>query len=306
MDLLSVIAPTRNGRGTLVELCARLKDALTAAVVPFEIILVDDGSTDGSWSTIVELCAVHVEVRGIRLAKGFGQVPAFFAGVADARGDAIAAVEADLDILPEDLPALVRAYQEGADFVSGTRVGHRSALRRIASHRFNRSMASVSGVGLEDIGSAFLVLDRSVAVEAADHGDLRRNYMIKILFAQLAETMAQVPVRTSGSRSRSNHGFLTLATTGLESRFAYGEPLAGVLAASAAVAGVAVVGALASIFALLSGAWDWGGLAAGLFSLGALLAGLAGVVALIGNHVLRTLRYHGTPYFRVAARAGSG
>ena len=127
--MISVVAPVFNERGTLPELHRRLS-AVLQELGEYEVVLVDDGSSDGSWNTLLELAARDPHVRLLRLSRNFGHQAALSAGLDAARGDAVVTMDADLQDPPEVIPKLVAKWLEGFDVVYAVR-GEREGEPRI-------------------------------------------------------------------------------------------------------------------------------------------------------------------------------
>ena len=154
-SVISVVVPLRDEERT-VEL---LYDEVRAAVEPlahaWEIVYVDDGSTDGSWAALTRLHALHDNVRVVRLRRNFGKATALQAGFAEAAGDVIVTMDADLQDDPAEIPRLLAKLDEGFDLVSGWKTRRRDPLsRRLLSKVFNRFTGWLSGVHLHEIGRA--------------------------------------------------------------------------------------------------------------------------------------------------------
>jgi undecaprenyl-phosphate 4-deoxy-4-formamido-L-arabinose transferase len=116
---VSVVVPVYNGEPTLGDLVARLT-AVLAPLGPYEIVMVDDGSADGSWARIERLAATNPTLRGIRLSRNYGQHSALLAGVRAAAYDVVVTVDDDLQNPPEEIPRLLELIAGGADVVYGT------------------------------------------------------------------------------------------------------------------------------------------------------------------------------------------
>ncbi|MEJ5328638.1 MAG: glycosyltransferase [Desulfobaccales bacterium] len=161
---LSVVIPVFNEEDNLEELGRRLLATLTQDGRPFEIILVDDGSTDRSWELITALHERHPEVvRGIQFHRNFGQHAAVFAGLAAARGQVVVTLDADLQNPPEEIPKLVAKIEEGYDAVGGWRENRQDSwLRRLPSRLVNFIMSRVTGVPLRDYGCMLRAYRREV------------------------------------------------------------------------------------------------------------------------------------------------
>jgi glycosyltransferase involved in cell wall biosynthesis len=132
---ISVVVPVHDGAGALVELVGRICAVLEQRPAAFEILLVDDGSTDPSWPTITSLCAANERVSGIRLARNAGQQQALLCGIAASRFEVVVTIDDDLQNPPEEIPKLLDAMAGGGDLVYGVpqRVSH-GVRRRMVSH----------------------------------------------------------------------------------------------------------------------------------------------------------------------------
>ena len=191
---LSIVIPVFNERETLVELHRRIVDTLEGAERSFEIITVDDGSTDGSYETLKEIRDADPRLRVIRLARNFGQSPALYAGFTHATGEIVVMLDADLQNYPEDIPKLIEKLDEGYDMVSGWRAKRQdSALRHMLSRALNTFVAKITKVSLHDHGCALKAFRR----ELVDHmGALshRCRYLPADISA-LSASVAEVKVR---------------------------------------------------------------------------------------------------------------
>jgi undecaprenyl-phosphate 4-deoxy-4-formamido-L-arabinose transferase len=151
---LSVVVTLLNEQSSVEELYRRTVSALDGR--PFELILVDDGSTDGTWQAVERLHAADPRVRGVRFKRNFGQHPAMQAGLARARGDVLVTMDGDLQNEPEDIPKLVAAVEGGADVASGRRVARNDSWgRTLPSRLINGMLRRFTGVAISDFGCAF-------------------------------------------------------------------------------------------------------------------------------------------------------
>jgi glycosyltransferase involved in cell wall biosynthesis len=166
--MLSVVVPVFNSAASLPELVERLAPVLRACSSRAEIVLVDDGSIDDSWRTVVGLAAVEPMVRGVALSRNYGQHNALLAGLREARGEVIVTMDDDLQHRPEEIPKLLAALTPGVDVVYGqAREEEHGGLRSLGSQLFKFSMALTVGWKWASKVSAFRVL-RSWVVDAFD------------------------------------------------------------------------------------------------------------------------------------------
>jgi dolichol-phosphate mannosyltransferase len=162
--VISVVAPVYNEHGTLPELHRRLTATL-AELAPYEIVLVDDGSADGSWESLLELAARDPHLRLLRLSRNFGHQAALSAGLDAARGEAIVLMDADLQDPPEVIPQLVAKWREGYDVVYAVR-GDREGeprLRLASIGLFYRLLHRISPTGIPQNAGDFRLLSRRAA-----------------------------------------------------------------------------------------------------------------------------------------------
>ncbi len=151
----SVVIPVYNSQATLVELVNRLENVFLKLGNPFEVILVDDGSGDGSWQTIQELAANHTSVQGLKMMRNYGQHNALLCGVRNARNEVVITMDDDLQHPPEEIPNLLVRLAEGFDVVYGIprKLPH-EWWRNIFSKLTKRVLAYVMGIPtIRDIGS---------------------------------------------------------------------------------------------------------------------------------------------------------
>lgn len=160
---LTVIIPVFNEEGNLDDLYTRLVDTLDGYGKTYEVLFIDDGSTDRSFDQLKELHDQNDVVRVVRFLRNFGQQMAISAGFQYARGDTIVLMDADLQISPEDIPKLVDKLAEGYDIVYGIRtqrVG--SWLRRLGSWGMSHMLYRITGLDVPDSASGFTALDRKL------------------------------------------------------------------------------------------------------------------------------------------------
>ena len=167
MALLSVVIPSFNEEAMLPAAVKSISGQLKEAGIPYELIFVDDGSTDGTWQCITHASVSESggTVRGIRFSRNFGKEAAIFAGLASAKGDCTAVMDCDLQHPPETLIRMYRLWEEGYEVVEGVKRsrGKESAAHSFAARTFYRIMSSSTGIDMSK-ASDFKLLDRK-AVE---------------------------------------------------------------------------------------------------------------------------------------------
>ena len=176
MPELSVVVPLYNEEPNVIGLHRELTAALHTWGRPYELILVDDGSTDGTFDRLRELHATDPRLRVIRLRRNFGQTAAFAAGFAHARGRLIATADGDLQNDPADLPAMVDLLGDDYDIVCGWR-RHRKdpwMTRRLPSRLANWLISRTTGVHLHDYGCSLKVFRGDVVRSMRLYGEMHR------------------------------------------------------------------------------------------------------------------------------------
>ena len=172
---ISVVIPLLNERPTLEPLYHRLADVLRGIAARYEIIFVDDGSTDNSVQTLRSLARMYGEVRYIRFRRNFGKSAALAAGICATKYSLVATMDADLQDIPEELPKIVDKLLEGYDLVSGWRYRrHDKLTRRAASRLYNWTTSVLTGVRLHDINCGFKCYRREVLNEVMIYGERHR------------------------------------------------------------------------------------------------------------------------------------
>jgi glycosyltransferase involved in cell wall biosynthesis len=204
---LSVIIPARNEERNLPPLIELLFQALRGIGRPFEVIVVNDGSTDGSLRVLRDLVACHGGLRVIDLARNYGQTSAMMAGFTHARGDIIVPIDADLQNDPADIALLLTKLEEGYDVVSGWRKERQDATirRNLVSRIANVMISRLSGVHLHDYGCTLKAYRRDVIDPVRLYGEMHR--FVPIYASWYGARIAEVPVNHSPRlHGKSNYG----------------------------------------------------------------------------------------------------
>ena len=173
---LSVVIPIHNEAPNLRELCREFIDVLTRWGRPFEMLLVDDGSTDESFDVLKELQASDPRLRVIQFRRNFGQTAAFAAGFAHARGRYIVTADGDLQNDPADIPSMVERLEGGDDIVCGWRKDRKDTFinRRLPSIVANKLISWATGVQLHDYGCSLKVFRAEVVKPLRLYGEMHR------------------------------------------------------------------------------------------------------------------------------------
>jgi glycosyltransferase involved in cell wall biosynthesis len=204
---LSVVVPLLNERDNVRPLVAMVGGALGSSI-RWELILVDDGSTDDTWQAVVACAGVDPRVRPVRLAGNHGQAIAMQAGFDHARGDIVATLDGDLQNDAADIPAMIERLEEGYDMVVGYRVNRqdRMILRRVPSWAANRLLAWTTGIRIRDTGCSLKVYRRVLIEGIRLYADLHR--FIPALAVTVAHArIAEMPVRHHRrARGESKYG----------------------------------------------------------------------------------------------------
>jgi glycosyltransferase involved in cell wall biosynthesis len=192
---LSVVIPIKDERDNLKPLHERLHQALDPFGFAYELIMVDDGSTDGSFTVLEELAALDPRLKVVRLRRNFGQTAALQAGIDWSSGEVLVTMDGDLQNDPSDIPVLLDKLAEGYDAVLGLRANRQDhwLIRKIPSLLGNWLIRKVTGVPIKDMGCTLRALRRDLAEALPLYGELHR--FVPVLAQQYGGRLAQVPVR---------------------------------------------------------------------------------------------------------------
>lgn len=208
---ISVVIPVFNEEDNLRELGERLIRTLTGMGRPYEIIFVDDGSTDGSWEILRDLNGHYPQnIRALQFHRNFGQHQAIFAGFQAARGKVMVTLDADLQNPPEEIPRLVAKIDEGFDTVGGWRKNRQDSIfRRLPSQLVNNVMSRVTGVKLRDYGCMLRAYRREV-VDSINQCQESSSF-IPALANLFSQRVAEIPVgHAERERGKSKYGVIKL------------------------------------------------------------------------------------------------
>ena len=191
---LSVVVPTFNEVDNIELVHSEVRAVMDAAHLVYELIFVDDGSTDGSTEVIRSLAANHQEVKAVILRKNYGQTAAMHAGIQHSSGDVIATMDGDLQNDPADIPQMLAKVNEGYDFVFGWRKNRKDKFlsRKLPSMLANKLISSSTGFPINDLGCTLKLTRSEIAKDFELYGDMHR--FIPILASNLGAKCLEVEV----------------------------------------------------------------------------------------------------------------
>ncbi|KAA2216799.1 glycosyltransferase family 2 protein [Maribacter flavus] len=226
---LSIVIPLLNEEESLKELHDWIVSVMQSNHFSYEILFVDDGSTDGSWSIISKLSELNPYVKGIRFLKNFGKSQALHAGFNLAKGDVIITMDADLQDNPEEIPELYNLIQSKEyDLISGWKKKRYDSLifKNLPSKLFNWAAKKTSGVKLHDFNCGLKAYNKSVVKSIEVSGEMHRYIPVLAKnagFNKIGEKVVKHQARKYGhtkfGMERFINGFLDLITIWFVSRF---------------------------------------------------------------------------------------
>jgi undecaprenyl-phosphate 4-deoxy-4-formamido-L-arabinose transferase len=211
---ISVVVTLYNEAASLDELQRRTVAALDGLARSWEVIYVDDGSTDDSFSELARFHSEDARTKAVRFRRNFGQHPAMHAGLVRARGSIIVTMDGDLQNAPEDIPLLVAAIDAGADVASGRRAARRDSWgRTLPSRVINGMLRKFTGVAIADFGCAFNAYRREAIAPML--GAIGKQKFTKALVLSGGATVAEVDVQHAPRQGRSRYSPLRLTRLAL-------------------------------------------------------------------------------------------
>ena len=226
---ISVVIPLLNEEESLKELHDWIVSVMQSNSFSYEILFIDDGSTDKSWEVIVSLSATNPNAKGIRFLKNFGKSQALHAGFAEAKGDVVITMDADLQDNPEEIPELYTIItKDQLDIVSGWKKKRYDSLitKNLPSKLFNWAARKTSGVKLHDFNCGLKAYSNSVVKHIDVYGEMHRYIPVLAKnagFSKIGEKVVKHQARKYGKTkfglNRFINGFLDLITVWFISRF---------------------------------------------------------------------------------------
>ena len=204
--MISVVVPVYNEERSVALLYEELEAALEPSGESWQVVYVDDGSTDGSFAALTRLHAHHDNVRVVRLRRNFGKAAALAAGFAEATGEIVVTIDGDLQDDPSEIPRLLAKLEEGFDLVSGWKARRRDPLtRRLPSKLFNWVAGRMSGLHLHDMNCGLKAYRAEVVHGLVLYGELHR--FIPVLAHYRGYRVAELPVHhRARAHGRSRYG----------------------------------------------------------------------------------------------------
>jgi glycosyltransferase involved in cell wall biosynthesis len=207
MPKYSVVVPFHNEEENVTALYDRLKAVMEQVGASFELVFVDDGSTDRTYRVLEEITAVDSRVLVVKLRRNFGQTSALAAGFDHAQGEFILSMDGDLQHDPAEIPNFLAKLEEGYDVVSGWRKERidNFVMRRVPSRCANWLMAKLSGVDIHDFGTTFKAYRRDVIHNIPLYGEMHR--FIPALASWYGASICEVPIKNvNRERGKSHYG----------------------------------------------------------------------------------------------------
>ena len=225
---ISVVVPLYNEEESLGELAAWIDRVAGENSLSYEIIMIDDGSSDGSWAEVERLKAIYPTIKGIRFGRNYGKSAALYCGFAEAEGEVVFTMDADLQDSPDEIPEMRRMIlEDGYDLVSGwKKKRYDPAGKRLPSKFFNLTARIVSGIRLHDFNCGLKAYRRKVIKSIEVYGEMHRYIPILAKhagFKRIGEKIVHHRERKYGvskfGMERMVKGYLDLITVSFMSHF---------------------------------------------------------------------------------------
>jgi undecaprenyl-phosphate 4-deoxy-4-formamido-L-arabinose transferase len=297
---VSLVVPVYNEERTLEQVVVQAVAALEAEARTFEVIVVDDGSRDGTWAVAERLNAADPRIHAVRFKRNFGQHPAMHAGLVRARGDIVVTMDGDLQNQPSDLPKLIEAVAAGADVASGRRRGREDSWgRTLPSKLINGMLRRFTAADISDFGCAYNAYSREALIPVL--GVIGKQKFTKALVLAAGATVVEVDLDHRAREDSSRYSPLRLTRLAL-------HVLAGFWPQPIQWAGIllgVLCGTLATVVAVWATVvWVVNGDFPGQLYLGGLVLGVLAVqgfiLALVGEYLGRIQRdVEGRPLYTI-------
>src|SRR5665811_1549703 len=279
---LSCVVPFFNEGPLIGDAIDRIEEALARSAESFEIIAVDDGSSDETWEMIRQIAEARPTVHGIQLSRNFGKEGAISAGLAASRGRAVIVLDGDMQHPPEYIPQMVESWRDGYELVSATKTNRpgQGSVHRVAARGFNRVFTKWTGVGLQD-ATDFRLMDRAVVEAFLSLPEVQIFFRGTTSWLGFRSTTIPIEIAPRTGQPGSKWSLGKLVRLGLNAILSF---------TSAPLHLVTVVGSLYLLVALALGAqtlfrWATGDAVTGFTTVILLLLGTGGLV-LVGLGVM--------------------
>ena len=225
---ISVVVPLYNEEESLSELAAWIDRVAKAESLSYEIVMIDDGSNDNSWAEVERLKSLYPTIKGIRFGRNYGKSAALYCGFAEAEGEVVFTIDADLQDSPDEIPEMRRMIlEDGFDLVSGwKKKRYDPAGKRLPSKFFNLTARIVSGIKLHDFNCGLKAYRRKVIKSIEVYGEMHRYIPILAKhagFKRIGEKVVRHRERKYGvskfGMERMVKGYLDLITVSFMSHF---------------------------------------------------------------------------------------
>ena len=225
---LSVVIPYLNEAESLPELIQWIEKVMNENQFTYEVILIDDGSTDGSWKIVMQACATNQNIKAIKFRRNFGKSAALNVGFRKAKGDVIITMDADMQDSPDEIPALYKMLTDGdLDIVSGwKKKRHDPISKTIPSRLFNRVTRSMSGIKIHDFNCGLKAYSNLVVKNIEVHGEMHRYIPVIARWAGFTKITEKEVLHRERKYGKSKfgwerfiNGFLDLLTISFVSKF---------------------------------------------------------------------------------------
>lgn len=304
---LSIVVPVFNERDVLPELCRRVAAAMQPLGEPYELVLVNDGSTDGSWDVMLSLTCGDPRIKAVKLSRNFGHQVAIVAGLHAATGEAVVVMDADLQDPPEVIASLYEKFREGYDVVFAQRRAREgeTLYKRVTAKAFYRLMRNMTTLDIPVDTGDFRLMSRRVVDDLCrlqEHNPFIRGLVTWVGYNQTA-VLYDRDARHHGQTKFSTAKMLTFAFDGITSFSSRPLRLASLVGLLFAVGSLALIVVLTA-YKLLGGT----GLVSGWTSLIVAILFLGGLqmmaVGLLGEYIGRIYdQVKGRPVYLVQERA---
>lgn len=285
--LLSIVSPVYKAENILEELILRIKSSISE--IEFEVILVDDGSPDNSWSKIEELASFHPEIRGIKLSRNFGQHYAITAGLDAAQGEWIVVMDCDLQDRPEEIPCFLEKANQGYDVVLGKRTNRQDGFfKKIYSKIFYRTLAWLTGSQQDETIGNFGIYRRKVINEIIQMRESIRYFPTMVKWVGFKQTTLNI-IHEKREEGKSNYNFKKLFNLALDIMLAYSDkPIRLTVKLGMLIALTGFLFALFTLYRYLNGEIIVAGYASLIISIWVLTGVLLVTLGMVGLYIGKT------------------